>query len=229
MKKLLSIVMIMGLFLILAACGDDDEKTNEEEKAAKEITLEEDEKVDDDKVVIRINDTEVKGAQYNTVYLQTKMRVYQFGQDIEDKENIKEITLNEITAQELIKQEAARQGIDVTEEEVQNEFDTLKSENEDSFTAYLEQYKLTEESLKEQIRFTFTLDKYMQEKVQVDEVTEDDIKEAYDQLKKENEEMMEYEEAKSIIKEQLVQQREAEALQVKVEELMEAAEIEKLI
>ncbi|WP_047980993.1 SurA N-terminal domain-containing protein [Ornithinibacillus contaminans] len=233
MKKLFSLLMILGLIVVLAACGDDKEeeskKDKEEEAAPTEITMNEDEKVENDKVVVRINDTEITGERYNTVYLQTKMRVYQFGQDIEDKDNIKEVTLNEIIAQELIKQEADKQGVEVTDEEVQTEFDKLKSENEESFASYLEQYNLTEETLKDQIRFSTTLEKYMADHIETEEVTDDDIKETYDQLKEEMDDMMAFEEAEPLIKEQLAQQREADALQAKVEALMKESEIEKLI
>ncbi|MBS3681471.1 SurA N-terminal domain-containing protein [Ornithinibacillus massiliensis] len=228
MKKLILSFMMIGLIAILAACGDKEEKAQETVQP-QDITMEEDEKVADDDVVISINDTEVSGDHYNTIYLQTKIRASQFGQDIEDKENIKEITLNEIIAQELIKQEAERLGIEVSEENVQEELDTLKSENEEQFEAYLETYNLTEDSLKEQIRFSQILSQFIEEEIEIAEVTEDDIKETYDQLKKDMENIMEFEQAEPIIEQQLTQQREADALQAKVEELMDDANIEKHI
>lgn len=221
--------MMIGLIAILAACGDDKEEKAQETIQPQDITMEEDEKVADDDVVISINDTEVSGDHYNTIYLQTKIRASQFGQDIEDKENIKEITLNEIIAQELIKQEAESLGIEVSEEKVQEELDTLKSENEEQFETYLETYNLTEDSLKEQIRFSQILSQFIEEEIEIAEVTEDDIKETYDQLKKDMENIMEFEQAEPIIEQQLTQQREADALQAKVEELMDDANIEKHI
>ncbi|WP_010098220.1 SurA N-terminal domain-containing protein [Ornithinibacillus scapharcae] len=183
MKKIVSI-LIIGLVLVLAACGNDEEESSKTVSNPEEIKMDKDETVDADKVVVSINDTEVKGERYNAIYLQTKMRAYQFGQDIEDKDNIKEITLNEIIAQELIKQEAAKQGIEVTEDSVQKEYESLKSQNEGKFDDYLKQYNLTEESLKEQIRFAQTLNQYMEKEIKVEEVTEADVKEAYEKLKK---------------------------------------------
>lgn len=228
MKKLLSFIML-GLIALLVACGDDKEDKAQETIQPQDIKMEEDEKVADDEIVISINDTEIDGKRYNTVYLQTKIRASQYGQDIEDKENLKEITLNEIIAQELIKQDAEKQGVKVSEEEVLEEFDTLKEENADQFDSYLETYSITEELLKEQIRFSQTLSKYTEEQIEIEDVTEDDIKETYEQLKKENENIMSFEEAEPIIKQQLTQQREANALQVKVEELMKEADIKKNI
>lgn len=228
MKKIVSI-LIIGLAVLLAACGDDKEDNAKTVSNPEEITMDKDETVDADKVVVSINDTEVKGDRYNAIYLQTKMRAYQFGQDIEDKDNIKEITLNEIIAQELIKQEAAKQGIKVTDESIQKEYESLKSQNEGKFDDYLKQYKLTEASLKEQIRFAQTLNQYMEKEIKVEEVTEEDIKETYEKLKKDMDNIMKFEDAEPIIKDQLTQQREADALQVKVEELMKEADIKEHI
>jgi hypothetical protein len=231
MKKIFALIAI-GIILVLTACGDDKKEENASKEAStdpQEVKMEKDEIVADDKVVIEINDTEVKGDRYNAVYLQTKMRVAQFGQNIKDKENIKEVTLNELIAQELIKQEATKSGVEVSDEDVQKEFDELKSQNEDNFNDYLTKFKLTEESLKDQIRFSKTLNKYMEQEIKVEEVTEEDIKETYEQLKKDMDEIMKFEEAEPIIKDQLTSQREAEALQQKVEELMKQAEIKKHI
>jgi SurA N-terminal domain len=231
MKKILSILVI-GLIFLLAACGDDEKEDNASKEAntnPQEVKMEKDEIVADDKVVIEINDTEVKGDRYNAVYLQTKMRVAQFGQDTGDKENIKEVTMNELIAQELIKQEATKSGIEVSDEDVQKEFEELKSQNEDNFNEYLERFKLTEESLKDQIRFSQTLSNYMKQEIKVDEVTDEDIKETYEQLKKDMDDIMTFEEAEPIIKNQLTSQRKADALQQKVEDLMKQSEIEKHI
>src|SRR5690606_18433907 len=231
MKKILSILVI-GLIFLLAACGDDEKEDNASKEAntnPQEVKMEKDEIVADDKVVIEINDTEVKGDRYNAVYLQTKMRVAQFGQDTGDKENIKEVTMNELIAQELIKQEATKSGIEVSDEDVQKEFEELKSQNEDNFNEYLERFKLTEESLKDQIRFSQTLSNYMEQEIKVEEVTDEDIKETYEQLKKDMDDIMTFEEAEPIIKNQLTSQRKADALQQKVEDLMKQSEIEKHI
>jgi hypothetical protein len=231
MKKILSI-LIVGLIILLAACGDDEKKDNASKEAntnPQEVTMDKDETVADDKVVVEINESEVKGDRYNAVYLQTKMRVAQFGQDTEDKENIKEVTMNELIAQELIKQEADKSGIEVSNEDVQKEFEELKTQNEDTFDDYLEKFKLTEESLKDQIRFSQTLKNYMEQEIKVEEVTDADIKETYEQLKKDMDDIMTFEEAEPIIKQQLTSQRQADALQQKVEELMKQAEIKKHI
>jgi hypothetical protein len=228
MKKLLSL-LLLSLVFILGACGDEEEEKTNEVMQPQDIKVEEDEAVAEDKVVITINGTEVLGDRYNTTYLQTKMRAYQFGQDIDDKDNIKEITLNELIAQELIKQEAKNQGVEVSEEEVQAEFDKLKTQDEKQFNAYLETYDLTEDTLKEQLRFGQTLKQYVAKEIEIEEVTDEDIKETYEELKKDMDDIMTFEEAEPIIKAQLTQQREADALQVKVEELMEKADIEKNI
>ncbi|HAM81577.1 MAG TPA: hypothetical protein DCO80_12300 [Ornithinibacillus sp.] len=229
MKKVIAILAI-ALLLLVAACGKEDKEENaNKEVKPEEVTMDKDEVVDNNKVVVRINDKDITGDLYNAVYLQGKLRAVQFGQDISEKEKMKELALNEIIAQELIKQDANKQGITVSEEDIQKEYDDLKSEDEKKFKEYLKQYKLTEKIVKEQILFTHILNQYVDKEIQIDEVTEEDAKEAYDKLKKEMDDIPKYEDAESTIKANLKQQREADALQVKVEELKETATIEKHI
>jgi hypothetical protein len=228
MKKIIGILAIAFL-LIATGCGNDKKETTNKEVKPEEVITDKDEVVDNSKVVVSINDTDIKGELYNAVYLQGKLRAVQSGQDVSDTEKMKELALNEIIAQELIKQDAEKKGINVSEEDVQEEYNKLKSEDEGKFKDYLKQYKLTEDIVKDQIRFTQILSQYVKKEIKVKEVTEEEAKETYDKLKKEMDDMPKYEDTESVIKENLKQQREAEALQVKVDELKEKATIEKQI
>ncbi|MFD2044299.1 SurA N-terminal domain-containing protein [Ornithinibacillus salinisoli] len=237
MKKLIMLMLAVGLATFLVACGDDkdteeetegkDQKTDEQ--AGQEVDVTEDEKVAEDEVVATINGTEVTGDQYNPVYLQTKLNAANYGMDVSDQEALKEQTINELIAQELIKQEAEDKGVEVTDEEVQNELDVYKEENGDEFSAYLEQVQITEDEFKDQIGFTLMLNKYMEQELQVDEISDEEIKDTYDQLKEENEDIMSFEEAKTVLKQNLTKQKQNELLQAKIDELKEQAEIETLI
>ncbi|WP_188456066.1 SurA N-terminal domain-containing protein [Virgibacillus oceani] len=154
MKKFIMLILAISLATILAACGDksdsakkdEEQKTEQEEQADqnKGVEISEDEKVKEDKIVVSVNDTEVKGKKYNTIYEQTKNLLNQYGQDISDKAMIKEQTLNTIIGQELLNQEAKKQdmkleeyvmkqieGIEVKDQEVKDAYDKIKGQNKE--------------------------------------------------------------------------------------------------
>src|SRR5690625_2840575 len=103
MKRFTIFLITITLAVVLAACGNDEADETEEkeqpdedvaEQANAEVEVSDKEKVNDDDVVVNINDSGVKGTDYNIFYLQTKMQMQQFGQDIEDLDSIKEQTLD---------------------------------------------------------------------------------------------------------------------------------------
>ncbi|ASN07186.1 SurA N-terminal domain-containing protein [Virgibacillus necropolis] len=248
MKKMIMLVLALSLTIILAACGDDSESASDKSKegskdkkteetaqpAAEDVKITDKEKVDKDKVVTKINGEEIKGKQYNTSYAQTKTLMSQYGQDVSDVKNVKEQTLNVIVEQELIKQEATNKGIEVTDEEVQKQFETIKEQNADQFSAVLEQYNLTEETYKDQLAFELTLQKYMKQEIKGKEVTDEEVQKYYDKLKEqskgqEGQEVPKLEDVKDQIKGQLKQQQQQQQLQAKVEQLKKNAEVKHMI
>src|SRR5699024_6440005 len=79
--------------------------------------------VADDEVVATVNETEIMGSKYNPAYRERKeLENLSTGPDQEiDKEQIKEITLEGLIGQELINQEAKELGIEVTDEDIEEE------------------------------------------------------------------------------------------------------------
>ncbi|MFZ3577581.1 SurA N-terminal domain-containing protein [Virgibacillus sp. DJP39] len=239
MKKMIMLVLALSLTVVLAACSDDSDSasTNKDDKSSKETTepkseeikITDDEKVDKEKVVTKINGEEIKGKQYNASYAQTKMLMDRYEQDVSDVKKVKEQTLNVIVEQELLKQAAEDKGIKVTDEEIQKEFETIKSENADKFKTALEQYNLTEETYKEQLAFEITLQKYMKKELKATEVTEDEVQAYYEKLKEQSKDVPKLEEVKEQIKSQLKQQDQQEKLQAKVKQLKEQATIKHMI
>ncbi|SES98607.1 SurA N-terminal domain-containing protein [Oceanobacillus limi] len=237
MKKLILLILSVGLAGLLVACGDNEDaedgaeegaeatETGQQEPPETEVT--EEEKVAEDEVVATINGEEVLGNRYNPIYSQTKMNMAMYGLDTSDKDALKEQTVNELVAQVLIKQEAEDKGIEVTEEEVQTEMESIEEEELES---YLEQFQLTEAEFKEQINFNVLLNKYMDQELTVDEVSDEEVEERYDQLVEQSgEEIGELEELEETIRQDLKDQKQSEQLQAKLEELQEQAEVEKLI
>lgn len=242
------LVMALSLATVLAACGGDDsenskdnkEKDNQtEEKAGQasgnKVKVTDEEKVKDDKVVTTINGNDIKGETYNSTYAQTKVMMKQYG--VSDKKKLKEQTLNAIVQQELLKQDAKKNGIEVTDKEIQSQFDKEKKASKGDFAKVLKQNQFTEETYKEQIELRLTVQKYTDQELKATEVTDKEVQAYYDKLKKQQEEapkekQKEVPKLKDIegqIKQQLQQQKQQKQLQAKVQELEKKADIKHMI
>lgn len=235
MKKFLTLILTVGIAMMLAACGGDDAEENQQEdeelaeQANEELEVTEEEKVKEDEVVANVNDKDIEGSLYNLIYTELKMQMHQFGQDINNLDEIKDLTLNQLIDQELLKQEAEEQGVEVTDEELQSQFEEFKGESEENFQAYLAEFDLKEEAFKEQIFYSLLLEKYKDEKIKTEEVSDEEAKELYELSKEQNEEIAPYEELEEDIKMSLEDHQKQEKLQEKIEELKQSADIEKLI
>ncbi|PAV30583.1 hypothetical protein CIL05_05635 [Virgibacillus profundi] len=247
MKKFIMLALALSLAIVLAACADDSAEENEGSEETEENTSEQEqepsseqaqepepveitdeEKVDEEAAVVSVNGDEIKGNKYNPIYSQLKMTMQQSGQDTSNLDQLKEQTINVLIEQQLIKQAAEDKGLEVTEEEVQSEFTTLKEENGEQLSAVLEQFQLTEENFKNQLADDLITQKFIDSELDT-EVTDEEIKETYDQLKEQNEEIGELETVEPQLKQSLKNQKVQEQLQVKVKELRENAEVETLI
>lgn len=228
----------LSLAIGLVACSNKttNKDTNEiadiqstEEDTNQEIEFNDDEKINEDKVVANINDIEITGEMYNLIYVQTKIQLDQFGQDVSDLEYVKELAIDGLINQEIIRQDAKKAGIVVSDEEITSEFEAIKSDNEERFQTFLEKYHLTEQAFKDQLLFALTHDKYIESELPLIEVTDEEVEEVYNELKKSNQEIASLEDVEEQLKRELIIQKEQESLQQRIEELKEQATIEKYI
>lgn len=237
MKKKMLLIFTLVLTLMLAACGKDDadkaddpaaEKENEAQQQ-EEVEITEDEKVDADTVVVSINGDDVTGEQYNNIYRQLKTMYHMYGQDVSDLDTLKNETIDIITEQELIRQDALDSGIEVTEEDTQEEIDSIIETNgEEAIDTLLKEYDLSEEEFRTQLTNDLITIKYIEEEFEA-EVTDKEVEEQYNLLKEESEEVGELEEVEDMIRQSLAEQKQSELLENRIAELKEEAEIEKHI
>src|SRR5699024_6923134 len=89
---------------------------------------------------------------------------------------MKDLTMESVIDREIVIQEAKEEGIEITEEEADKEFKTLKEENSEALDTLLEQYQITEDGFKEQLRFELIMDEFLSETIDVD-ISDDDVKE----------------------------------------------------
>lgn len=234
MKRLLMLLTVICLAIVLAACGNKDSNEDEDSQPTEaatnqEVEFNDDEKISDDTVVANVNDVEVTGEVYNLIYVQTKIQLNQYGQDISDLDQVKEIAIDGLINQEIIKQDAERVGIIISDDEITSEFDTIKSDNEEQFQTFLQKYHLTETAFKSQLYFALMHDKYIESELPPVEITDEEIEDVYNELKKDNEELAALDVVEEQLKRELTIQKEQENLQEKLEELKKQATIEKLI
>lgn len=234
MKKRILLITALFLTLLLAACNNDDtEKADDnkdtEEQATETVEISDEEKVDNDSVVLNINGTEINGAKYNNVYKQYKTMLHMYGQDVSDSDMLKDETVLILTEQELIRQDALDSGIEVTEEDAQDEIDNIIETNgEEAIQTMLEEYDLSEEQFREQLMDDLLMVRYIESEFTV-EVTDEEVEEQYNQMKEQSEEVGELQEYEELIRQSVMEQKQREMLEARIEELKEEAEIETLI
>src|SRR5699024_4207083 len=152
-----------------------------------------------------INDEDVTGETYNIIYAQLKSFAGQSEQDVDQKE-IQELTMDSLIDRTVLLQYAEEEGIEVSDEEAEDEIDTIKSENEENYQYILEHCQMIENGFKEQLSCEMTLDKYKEKKIDED-VKDEEVKEAYDELADENEDVPELDEVEDELKANLLDQK----------------------
>lgn len=244
MKKL-TFLIIMMITMFLAACGNDDSDKEQEgaeqeateegaapgQEAAEPVEFSDDEFKDEEEPVLEVNGKEVQGNAYNTAYSIVKSSMHQSGQDTEDTEALQQQTIDFLTEQELMMQEAEDAGIEVDDKQVEEELNALKEQNgEDEFKKSLDELKLTEDQFKQQLKYNITTMQYMDEEFDT-EVTDDEVQEMYDQLSEQagDQEIQELDEIRDQLENMVLQNKQQQQYQEKVDELKDSAEIEELV
>ncbi|WP_174615654.1 SurA N-terminal domain-containing protein [Virgibacillus ihumii] len=242
MKKFIMLFLALSIAVVLGACGDDsasedkqgdkqsEKQSQQSEQAAKQnVEITDEEKVKKDKVVLKVNDNKVNGKEYNAMYAQTKIMMHQYGQDVSNTKKLKQQTLDILIQQELLKQDAKKNGINISEEKVQKRFDKTKAQNKDQFSKILDRYHLTEDVYKEQLAFEMTLQKYIDQELSGTKVSDKEVKDQYEKIKKQQKNVPKFEKIKDRLKKQMQSQKENQKLQAKVKSLKDKAEIKEMI
>lgn len=132
--------------------------------------------------------------------------------------------MNQLIAEEIIKQEAAKQAVFVSPEEVTSEIQTLSSQLSESggLESFLASRGITEQELREQIRLNLVVKKLVASKINV---TEEEINSEYQKNQEFFGELSE-EEAKKQIKENFENQKLQQEINLWFDEQKQEANIE---
>ncbi|GEM01736.1 SurA N-terminal domain-containing protein [Halolactibacillus halophilus] len=249
LKKRLRILFGLIVFsLLLVACSDDEpeentasdesespiEETDSEtdidttEREPLEVTISDDETVDASSVVLVINGEEVTGETYNDTYFNTKRYMMQNSQDVSDPDLIKQQTLTTLKSYTLLKQDAEVRGIEVTDQDVTDALEDTKAqfESEEAYKTALTQLAYTEESFKRSLKEQLLQQMYMDEVIETEDVSEEEINEFYGLLEEQLDETPALDEVRDQIVMQIEQSKLQQAFLAQIEKLTEAAEIE---
>src|SRR5699024_11971942 len=123
--------------------------------------------------------------------IQTKMS-YQKMDEI-DQDELKEQTANGLVGQELLMQEAKDHVSDISDEDIDETIDQVVEQNgieskDELLDALKEQQDMDEDEFREQIETQVRVDTLLEEEPGDLEPSEDEVKEAYEDMKKQQEE-----------------------------------------
>ncbi len=212
--------------------GEKTEQTEDQAKQMEEMKKKlEKQKVEEDKVVVLVNDTEIKGTEYNRFLEQYQMQYQQMGQDPTSKETAKKMKdqiINSMVDYEIVLQEAEKKGYEASEEKIDKQFEDFKGQfkDEKKYQEALKQYDLTEKELKQEIAESIQYTTFVEKEISVDEVSEKQIKDYYNKMKEaQGDKAPKYEEVKDHIKTQLENQEKQKKVTEIVKELKKDADI----
>nr|WP_253288777.1 SurA N-terminal domain-containing protein [Amphibacillus sp. MSJ-3] len=192
----------------------------------------EDELLDEDSLVLIINGEEVYGDNYNLVYYETKNSMNQ------DKENaskdltkIHEETMTTLIRQTLLAQDAYEKGIVITDEEVDAIYQETKAQfdTEDDFYQVLDQLPYSEEVFRDILAKSLLQQYYIDQEFDDIQISDQDVESFYALLKEEMEDAPDLDDIRSEIKSRLLQIEIQNALNDRLDQLLEEAEIEEVI
>ncbi|NBG87967.1 SurA N-terminal domain-containing protein [Isachenkonia alkalipeptolytica] len=246
-------IAVLSIFL-LTACGNGDDNgdngTAEENGSQEEapgdmegpeaLDLED---FDADEALLVINGEEITREEFEAQFERTKQMVaQQYGIDLDADENamllpeLQHQTIENIIGQRVLTQEAENQGMEVTDEEIDENIGMLVQQfgGEEGFQEALEADNLTEEDLEQMVYEELLISQLFETELNFDdiEVTDEEIEAFYAQYEmaqeQQGEEVLPLEEIEEQLIAQLQQQKAQEQQQAYVAELMDESDIERL-
>ncbi len=247
LKKLFLPFAVIALALGLAACGNGDKEDDEEagqnpgeEQEVDQEAIDEmnaklaEQQVDEDLIVAVVNEEELVGQRYNIVLQNIQTQYQQIGQDPttdELKDVIQEHTLNNLVNETLILQEAKAEKIEVSSEEIDNEYGMLAEQfgGEEALEAALESEKTDIETFRENIADSILYSKYQEQVAPLEDVSDEEVQAYYDEFAAQSEgegELPPVEDLSDEIRNMIAQDEQQKKIMGHLEELKKDADIE---
>ena len=228
------------LLLTLGACSDKEEtapgenanpETTEEataETAPAESSLE---LPAEEEVVVVVDGEEILGKVYNSVarQLETTLAAQGHGTSDDTAKLVKEQAMSVLVGNKVILQDAAEKGYTADEKTVEERLEELKGqfESEEAMDEALKKTGFTLDDMEGQLREQLIYEQYIAKEIETAEVTDEEVKEAYDGFVETSEqEAPAFEEMEATIRQSLEEQKTQEAVFSRIEELKETTKVE---
>ncbi|MUV36491.1 Peptidylprolyl isomerase [Lentibacillus sp. JNUCC-1] len=255
MKKKLLFVLFASLVVLLSACGgdgNDSDKGNESKDGGEEKTAEPSQEMPEPDlenipdVVAEVNGEEISKGEFESLYTSqfqsAAAQAQMSGQEL-DQEQLKSQVAEGLIGQRLVIQEAENRGLEATDEAIE---DTLNSiierngfESKEQLMEGLESQEIDKEEFMSEVATQAKVDQLLAKESGNLEPTEEEVKEAYEGMKKQQEvlnsqgeedgedapEIPSFEDIKPQLKEKLYGQNEQEAYQKLIDQLREKGDV----
>lgn len=191
-----------------------------------------------DEVVARVNGEEVVRSELDARIAQFEQALTAQGQSSqleneESKAQLENQALSQIIAEKLVLQEAEKENINVSQEEVDTEYQNIVTTvgGEEALSQRLEELDTTKEDLRENIEQQLITQKYIDNITANEnfEVTDEEVVAFYDEWSAEQEDPPAFEEVETQVRDQLVSQKENQFISDFIAELRQNANIEILL
>jgi len=182
--------------------------------------------------VASVNDYTITQSMFDEFYLQQEAVFKSQGLDVNNPEQVsqaKQQALDTLINQSLLMQAAAEEGVLVTAEQVQGEYDSVYNQfdTDADFQAALVENNLTSEQFRNNILTQLTIQQYLAPHVNQDvTVNDEEVQELYDQYKQQGSNIPSLEEARAQLEGQIQQQKIDSQVSAIIDNLKQSAEIE---
>jgi parvulin-like peptidyl-prolyl isomerase len=139
-----------------------------------------------ERIIARVGDFTITEAEFaHDVMMRWAATAGQQARSQPPSEEFRTRTLREMIDARVLRILAKNSGIEVTQEEVLEQFENGRKRlpNDAAFRAYLDQLGVTPEGLMDEIRASIQVDKYRERETAGVEVTEEEVKEAYEKAR----------------------------------------------
>ncbi|UOQ91777.1 SurA N-terminal domain-containing protein [Halobacillus shinanisalinarum] len=254
-KKWLLLLSLVVTASLIAACGNADESAegnNEKQEAQKEESAK-DKKGEEGagqtkmpepdlegvpEVVAKVNGEEIPKEKFKTSYegqfQRMAMQSQMSGQKV-DQDKLKKQVAEGLVSQELLIQEADNRGLKASQKAIDETLNGLVKQNglksKEEFMSALKKQGMNEEEVMSQLKTQVKVDQLIAAEAGDVEPTDKELKAAYDQIKKQQEQMgggaeiPSFDEMKPKLETQVKSQKEAKAAQTLVEKLRKDADV----
>jgi len=187
-------------------------------------------------VVATVDDEEISYSDHQARVRQITTAYEDQGGEVtpEVEDYIREAALDDLISETVLHREAVRWNVSISDRDVEEAFERFRGqfEDEEQARAHLQDLRMTEDDLRDQIRRQMKIEDFLQAYVEEElddeefEVSEEEVEALYEQYSGHMEDFPEYEDVAPMLRDELMETRYHELLGELVEELRAESDVE---